>query len=359
MSHNTTMGKFLTATIAVFAAFFAYTPSSSWQDAHFSDEPAPAWPEGAKYVSVPGAQGLVHQAITAGPAPAESKGVIVFCHGFPETARSWLPYISHYAAAGYHVLAPDLRNVNNTVAPNNNNDLSLDLLADDLLAVVKSTGQEKAIVVGHDWGAGAAWAFALKYPAHAQSLVSMSVPHLELYRSFNVWRLPYSVDHEWYFLFFGLTGPVARWKAALGDFGWFTKWGFGTSDPGAFSKAEVASFKSVWERDMASATRSPLTGWYWMGNMLILKGLLPASVTGGGLCASMWSDGETPSKTPTLQLFGGRDNYINPSMFGHASNKEYVAHTNKRTVIFDATHWVNHEKKTECMAEMDSFFAGL
>ena len=46
-------------------------------------------------------------------------------------------------------------------------------------------------------------------------------------------------------------------------------------------------------------------------------------------------------------------------MFGHASNKEYVAHTNKRTVIFDATHWVNHEKKTECMAEMDSFFAGL
>jgi hypothetical protein len=54
-----------------------------------------------------------------------------------------------------------------------------------------------------------------------------------------------------------------------------------------------------------------------------------------------------------------RDNYVSPGMVGWAANPEYVAHPHKRTVVLDASHWLNHEKKAEIMAEMDGFFAGL
>ena len=83
--------------------------------------------------------------IVAGPNPAESKGVVLFVHGFPETAASWKEYILHYAAAGYHVLAPDMRNVNNSMAESGT--LSFDLLSDDLLSLVTSTGHDKATAV--------------------------------------------------------------------------------------------------------------------------------------------------------------------------------------------------------------------
>ena len=79
--------------------------------------------------------------IVVGPPAAESKGVMLFLHGFPETAASWKGYILHYAAEGYHVLAPDTRNVNNSIGENAA--LTLELLSDDVLALLKFTGQEK------------------------------------------------------------------------------------------------------------------------------------------------------------------------------------------------------------------------
>jgi soluble epoxide hydrolase/lipid-phosphate phosphatase len=82
-------------------------------------------------------------------------------------------YLLHYAAQGYHVRAPDTRNVNNSQSTTS--EMSLDLLADDFLGVLKSTGQSKAVIVGHDWGSGTAWSFAIKYPQHTAALVTMAV----------------------------------------------------------------------------------------------------------------------------------------------------------------------------------------
>ena len=44
----------------------------------------------------------------------------------------------------------------------------------------------KAVVVGHDWGAMMSWIFALRYPARTKALVVMAVPHPELYRALEV-----------------------------------------------------------------------------------------------------------------------------------------------------------------------------
>lgn len=348
--------KFTSTAVALVAVFFAYSPPSGFQEAHFSDEPF-EWPASLQYHDVTGAEGLVHRVIISGPPVEESKGVMIFMHGFPETAASWKHYLLYYADQGYHVLAPDLRNVNNTVA--SSTVMSLDLIADDLMLLIKSTGQSKAIVVAHDWGCGSAWAAAAKYPGNIDAMVIMAVPHLELYRIHNTVRMPFALRAVWYFLFYGLSGPVARWKAASGDFEWFIWWGFGSSNPNTFSKAEVARYKEMWARTITSTETSTMTSWYFMGNMWLLKSLLPASLLAPGLMTSIWSDGQAPSTVPTLQLMGSRDIYVSPGMFGHSTSDMYVSHPYKRTVIYDASHWLNHEKKTEIMSEMDRFFAGM
>lgn len=344
--------------VAVAANFLAFSPSTDWHEEHFTDEPF-EWPESLQYSEVKSAasDGLILHTIVAGPPPADSKGVILFAHGFPETAASWKDYILYYAEQGYHVRAPDLRNVNNSIAKST--DGSMDIFADDLLGVLQSTGQSKAIIVGHDWGAGVSWSFALKYPQHTTAHVTLAVPHLELYRSYNTYRLPYALTHVWYFMFFGLTGPVARAKIVQNDAAWFIGFIQGTSDPKTFAKADIARLRKMYARTMSSSTSATVTTWYGAGCSWLLKGLLPASLQAPALCSSMWNDGNTPSKVPTLQLFGSRDYYINPGMYGHSMNKEYIAHPYKRTVIYDASHWLNHEKKHEIMHEMDDFIAGL
>ena len=67
--------------------------------------------------------------------------MMLFVHGFPETAASWKEYILHYAAAGYHVMAPDMRNVNNSMGVSGA--VSFELLSNDLFAILEHTGQDK------------------------------------------------------------------------------------------------------------------------------------------------------------------------------------------------------------------------
>ena len=332
----------------------AWTPSQEWQKEHFRQEPfdCPAvWPESLQFVDLSGADGARIRTIMAGPTPGASKGVMIFVHGFPENSKGWKDYLLYYAAAGYHVLAPDMRNVNASMTSSTH--MTLDLLADDLQALVKSTGQ-KAIVVGHDWGAAAAWCFVLKHPEHVQAFVALAVPHMELYRSYNATHLPFSLKHVWYFLFFGLGGPLARWKVAQNDFSWFIWFVFGSSDPKTFSMGEIKELKEIYKRTLTT-TPSTLTSWYLMGCLWFLKSFLPASVQAQGLMSSFWTSGRSPSTVPTLQLFGGRDIYVAPGMYGFASLPQYVSNPLQRTVIFDATHWLNHEKKAEIMEEIDGF----
>ena len=45
--------------------------------------------------------------------------LVVLCHGWPELSYSWRHQIRAIAAAGYHVVAPDMRGFGRTSAPAN------------------------------------------------------------------------------------------------------------------------------------------------------------------------------------------------------------------------------------------------
>ena len=52
------------------------------------------------------------------------------------------------------------------------------LLVGDVLAVIKHFGQEKAIIVGHDWGGAVAWSLAMYVPQAVDKLIILNLPHL-------------------------------------------------------------------------------------------------------------------------------------------------------------------------------------
>ena len=75
------------------------------------------------------------------------------CHGFPELANWWRHQIPVLAEAGYHVLAPDQRGYGGSSRPEAIEAYDIHQLTADIVGVLDDVGAERAVWVGHDWGA--------------------------------------------------------------------------------------------------------------------------------------------------------------------------------------------------------------
>jgi epoxide hydrolase 4 len=114
--------------------------------------------------------GICMHYVTQGEGP-----LVVLLHGFPQFWYCWRHQIGFLAALGYTVVAPDLRGYNDTDKPRSGYDVPT--LLGDIVCLIKGLGQEKAIIVGHDWGGALAWTFAMRYPHMTQRLIVLNAPH--------------------------------------------------------------------------------------------------------------------------------------------------------------------------------------
>jgi len=131
--------------------------------------------------------------VTQGTGP-----LVVLLHGFPEFWYSWRYQIPFLAEHGYTVVAPDLRGYNDTDKPRTGYDVAT--LTRDIAGLVKGLGQEKAIIVGHDWGGALAWVFAASYPQMTDRLIVMNAPHpAAMMREFRTLK---QLRKSWYIFFF-------------------------------------------------------------------------------------------------------------------------------------------------------------
>ncbi len=101
---------------------------------------------------------------------------VVLAHGFPELAYSWRHQIPALTAAGCRVLAPDQRGYGRSSRPEAIEAYDIEHLTSDLLALLDDIGEERAVFVGHDWGAMVVWNLALLAPGRVAGVVGMSVP---------------------------------------------------------------------------------------------------------------------------------------------------------------------------------------
>ena len=112
--------------------------------------------------------------VEAGEGP-----LVVLLHGFPEFWFSWRFQIPALAAAGFRVVAPDMRGYNLSDKPKGVEGYDLERLARDVERLIGALGEERAVVVGHDWGGIVAWAVAMLHPERVGRLVILNVPHPE------------------------------------------------------------------------------------------------------------------------------------------------------------------------------------
>src|SRR5271156_3207431 len=92
--------------------------------------------------------GIELQVLDEGEGP-----LVVLCHGFPELAYSWRGQVPALAAAGFRVLAPDLRGYGGSSAPAEVDAYDVISLCADLCGLLDALGEQAALFAGHDWGA--------------------------------------------------------------------------------------------------------------------------------------------------------------------------------------------------------------
>ena len=116
-----------------------------------------------------------HVALAGPEAPAGAGPLTLLVHGFPECWWTWRHVIPALAQAGHRVAALDLRGFGGSDRPPSGYDLVT--LAQDLAAVVRSLGHERAVVVGAGLGGQIAWALPSLAPDLTTAIVPVGAPH--------------------------------------------------------------------------------------------------------------------------------------------------------------------------------------
>jgi pimeloyl-ACP methyl ester carboxylesterase len=127
---------------------------------------------------------------------------VVMLHGWPDTSALWDEVAPRLVAAGFRVATPDLRGCGRSSKPPAVGDYRMPLLVGDVAAILDALGGGPVSLVGHDWGAALAWAFAAYLPAQVSHLVALSVGHPTAFASAGLSQQVRS----WYTLLFSYEG---------------------------------------------------------------------------------------------------------------------------------------------------------
>jgi pimeloyl-ACP methyl ester carboxylesterase len=135
-------------------------------------------------------------------AGERDKPLVVLLHGFPESWYSWRHQIPALAEH-FRVAVPSLRGYGESDRPRVVGDYVLPKLTGDVRGLIHGLGYDEAAVVGHDWGGGIAWAFAIDHPGACRKLAACNCPHPAIFLR-AIRSNPRQLLRSWYMLFFQL-----------------------------------------------------------------------------------------------------------------------------------------------------------
>ncbi|HZU82767.1 MAG TPA: alpha/beta hydrolase [Polyangiaceae bacterium] len=266
-----------------------------------------------RHIEVDVGSGLRLHTVETGQGP-----LVVLLHGFPDFWFGWRKQIPALAAAGFRVVAPDLRGYNRSDKPPHVTDYGVRHLAADVAALVSGLGESRARVVGHDWGAGVAWALAMAHPERVDRVAVLNGPHPE--RFVRNLTQPSQLARSWYIFAFQL--PVLP-EAALRrhDFDLLVRAvRDGPVRAGAVSESDVARYREAWSQPGALTA---MVNWY--------RAMFRPN-TAVALKAT---------QAPTLVLWGTADPYLGASL---AQPNAALVPNARVELLEGASHWVQHDE---------------
>ena len=104
--------------------------------------------------------------------------LINFVHGWPELSISWRHQLPIFAELGFRCVAPDMRGYGRSSAYGQHADYAVEHSVSDMIELLDSLRQEKAIWVGHDWGSSVVWSIASHHPDRCHGVANLCVPYL-------------------------------------------------------------------------------------------------------------------------------------------------------------------------------------
>lgn len=252
--------------------------------------------------------------LESGEGPA-----VVLWHGFPDLPQSWNSIRASLAANGYRAIAPYLRGYHpDTIVPGLGYDA--DELAGDGLALLDALDIDRAVVMGHDWGAAITYGLAELAPERVVALSCVDIPHTATVRPNP--KLLWGVRH-----FLGLKLPWAPWTMQRNDFAhvdtlyrrWAPDW------HGPERQQSVASIKIAFEDPRVLD-----------GALSYYRALRPTS-------------GPPPKLPMPALLFAGGGNPVVVESFAHSADAFADGVDVLVDVVPGAGHWAHRENETHVL----------
>jgi len=270
-------------------------------------------------------------------------GPLALClHGFPDSAHTWRYLLPALSDAGFHAVAPFMRGYAPTAIPADAC-YQVGALVADVVALHETLGADhRAILVGHDWGAEAAYGAAAFAPDRWRRVVTLAVP-------------PYSLDarlfadydqlKRFFYVFF-LSSRLAESVVADNDMAFLDRLWRDWS-PGYDASESLRHVKScLRERDNLSAA----LGYYRSDESEL------SSVSATAPYAAEQAALTAVGPQPTLYLHGEVDGCIDLALVSDVHH--HLAPGSKMKVVKGAGHFLHVENPIEVNRHILSWVTG-
>jgi epoxide hydrolase 4 len=265
--------------------------------------------------------------VEAGEGP-----LVVLLHGFPEFWYGWRLQIAPLAAAGFRVVAPDLRGYNLSSRPGEVKAYDGDQLTADIRGLIQERGAESASLVGHDWGGTVAWDMAMAYPEMVDRLAILNAAHPR--KLSQGLHHPGQLRRSWYFFFFDL--PDLPESVVHANRWHFFRHFLRDAHP-AYTTEEMDRYIEAWSQPGAA------TGMINYYRFSVRESPKKAEAA------------LRPIAAPTLVIWGEADRYLSPDLA--EPEHDDVPHLEGVERLSGASHWVHHDEAERVNHLLTDFFA--
>jgi pimeloyl-ACP methyl ester carboxylesterase len=136
--------------------------------------------------------------------------LVVLFHGFPDLPFGWSDARDALAAAGYRVVVPYLRGYHpETIVPGRR--YGTREIGEDAIGLLDAIEVDRAVLVGHDWGASVVYRAAALAPDRIRAVCAVAIPHPNLIKPSPA--LVWGARH-----FITLRMPTGSWLMRRHDF---------------------------------------------------------------------------------------------------------------------------------------------
>ncbi|HJW91080.1 MAG TPA: alpha/beta hydrolase [Anaerolineales bacterium] len=252
--------------------------------------------------------------------------LVLALHGFPDLPRTFRYQMQALAQAGYRVVAPYMRGYFPTDAPPT---VSYEraALTQDTLGLIDVLSDQPIILIGHDWGAAAAYGAALLAPEKIAKLITIAVPYGETWWNALITN-PAQQRRSWYIYFFQM--PFAETAVAHDDFAFLERLWQDWSPGWAYPPEDLQAVKDTFRKP---GVLTAALNYY--------RHSFNSAQSDPALKAIRERHGE-PIAVPTLYVHGARDGGIGVETT--VGMEGWFQNGLQKWIIAEAGHFVHQEQ---------------